>query len=518
MALRVMGLGSLCAIALASISCTDLESPGDRAGAKDSGNTGTEAGSAGEGGSSGIGGGAGAGMSGQSGGTGMSGSGGSGGTAGTMGSQDSGMDSSAAMDAEAGADDADIGGDADASDAEVDGALRGRVIDYNGNAVPGISVTLNGVSVLTGTQGEFAFDSAPGMYSISLSVAFTSGGSFVLAGYLFVDLTRRDPTLQVFHGLPRRGGWVVRNVSGATLPVPNDEKVLWQVASQYDSTDFDISSSGTRFTVYWHGPEVIEAHAHAIRILNSAPPRLPLSYLGHDEASFTLSTMADGVHALDLSASEPLPSDVVAGTITGTNGGARENHVYVRFEDDVAIQVVEHYGQNDEYSYPVPMIANSSIAVAATRGGLSALPYAVAYDDGVAPGATDVDLEIPVAATLSAPGTGATNVDQDTSFQWSGPDQVYMFAAKVLNASEYYYVITPHKEAKLPVLETSEPSFRHDTVYTWTVTTHGTFATMDEATGPEGYLDSYCYGRLRGPRRGPGSHTESTQRSFTTAP
>jgi len=442
---------------------------------------------------------------------------------GTDASADSGTEVDAQTDS--GANDADVeggadGGDADAGYPEPARPIRGRVIDYYENAVPGVSVTLNGASVMTDERGEFEFENAPATYSIGLSISYMDGGAmFALSGYLFVDLTRRDPTLQVYQGLRRVSGYLTRRVAGATFPVPNDEIIPWQLTSQYGSTDFDATTAMPRFTVYWQGPPVVEgARAHAIRILRSAPPRLPISYLAHDEASFTLSTTEAAVHDLDLSSTEPLPSDFVSGTVTGSNGGVRSNNVYVRFTDDVAVEVVEHGATTDEYSYLVPSIANSSIAVVATRGQSDLPPYAVAYGEGIAPGATNVDLEIPVAATLIAPTPGATNVDENTLFSWSGEDQVYMFSAKRGTHNEYYYVITADKEAKLPILQTTEPGFVPNVDYAWSVRTHRKFATVDEATGPDGYLDSYCYGRLAGPRRGAGTHTWSAQRVFTSKP
>lgn len=504
MAIHMKRFGSVCALALALTGCTGLKSPDERAATHDSGiagmagMAGTEAGSAGEGGSSG------AGMSGQ--GAGMS---------------DSGMDSGIDADVETDAsmNDADVDNDTDGGDADSGrvGPIHGRVIDYNENAVPGVSVALDGVTVVTDDRGEFDFEGVPATFSISLSISYTDGGAFVLAGYLFVDLTRRDPTLQVYQGLARRSGYLTRTTA-ATFPVPGGQRLSWQLAGPYGSTAQDIASAAPRFTVYWNGPEQVDATAHAIRMLNSSPSNLPMSYLAHDEAPVTLSTTVDASHALDLSSAGPLPSSMVSGSVTGSNGGMRENHVYVRFNDDVAIQVVHDYGETDEYSYLVPSLADSSIAVAATRGQSDAPPYAVAYNDGVAADATNVDLDIPLAATLIAPAPGATNVDENTLFSWSGEDQVYMFTAKAESFAQYYYVITADKEAKLPILQTSEPGFRANTRYVWSVQTHRRFATVDEAAGADGYLDSYCYARLSGPRRGPGTHTWSAEHIFTSKP
>jgi hypothetical protein len=41
---------------------------------------------------------------------------------------------------------------------------------------------------------------------------------------------------------------------------------------------------------------------------------------------------------------------------------------------------------------------------------------------------------------------------------------------------------------------------------------------VDDATGPNGFLDAYCTGEVSGPAHGNGTHTQSTELLFTTAP
>jgi hypothetical protein len=52
------------------------------------------------------------------------------------------------------------------------------------------------------------------------------------------------------------------------------------------------------------------------------------------------------------------------------------------------------------------------------------------------------------------------------------------------------------------------------------VEVHGTAETMDEATGPDGFLDSFSYNgsEPHGPRRGGGTYSYSQRRVLTTAP
>lgn len=542
MAISIGRTGLWCALGLTVIGCTGLRSPGERA-SFDSGLTGDDGGVSGAGGSAGV--------SGQGGSdAGMSGSGsGAGGHSGMPATGDGGGDGDGDGDGEldAGADaepndsgmdsggdaepDADIdsgvdsgvdsGGDAGGDgDTEPTDAIAGRVIDYYENPVAGVPVTLNGVTVMTNATGDFEFESAPPTYSISLSITFPVNGLPQQAGYLFVDLTRRDPTLQVVRGNAVRSGNVMRTATGPSFPLPNNEDIVWDVAGQYGESEGEFTGQTQTSTVQWEGPVEAVAHAHAIHYVSTtSSPIVPMTYLAHDGESFVVNDDVTTSYTLDLRSSQPLIPATVSGTFTAPTGGTRENHVYVRFPDDAAVKILTDGTTNGGYSFLVPQIAMSSIAIAATHGGSFGPPYAVAYVDGVAPGATDVDLEVPVPATPIAPATGATNVDENTTFSWSGDDQVYMFVAR--EASIYYetfYVITAAKQATLPLSHVTVPALRRNQTYLWNVRTHRRFATVDDATGPDGYLDSYCYGRLRGPRRGAGTHTASLNYSFTTAP
>jgi hypothetical protein len=50
------------------------------------------------------------------------------------------------------------------------------------------------------------------------------------------------------------------------------------------------------------------------------------------------------------------------------------------------------------------------------------------------------------------------------------------------------------------------------------VSTHNHYDSVDDATGPDGFLDAYCTGEISGPARGNGTHTDSARLTFKTAP
>ena len=412
-------------------------------------------------------------MSGQSGGSaGMSGvTGGIGGRAGAQSSGGTGGSAGSISDGgpdEDGDTEESIDGADDSGDSEVTpdptGPVVGKVIDYYENPVPDIQVTLNGVTVITDADGEFGFGATPATYSISLSLELARFGGAELAGYLFVDLTRRDPTLQVYHGLSRRSGDVTRNVDGVTFPLPNDEEIAMDFAGTYGGFEGELTQATITGSGDWEGPAEVQGHVHAIRYVNaSSAPNVPTTYLAHDSQPLALDDNSTASFTVDLSSTSPLAADLISGEVTSGGVGGRYNHVFVRFADDAAVEVISVGASAAAYSYLVPSIPNGSIAIAAARNYQSFPPFAVAYRDGVAPGATAADLEIPEPATLVSPGPAATNIDENTVFR--GPDGSSLYVRRQATNFRIYYVITARKEAQLP-LSGDLARLVHNTAYT----------------------------------------------------
>jgi hypothetical protein len=222
------------------------------------------------------------------------------------------------------------------------------------------------------------------------------------AGYLFVGLSRRNPTLQVVHGLPEERGDITRNVEGVTFPLPSTEQIAFDFASRYGGLAGVIDSDGASSAANWAGPGEVSGDMHAIRLARSASaPQLPTDYLAHDSAPLALAQMQDTTLELDLSSSSSLASDTIFGNVTGFGPGARTNHVFVRFTDDVAVQIIDHVEPEAAYEYHVPSIPNGSITIAALRGTLASPPFAVRYREGIAPGASNLDVDVPLPPTRS---------------------------------------------------------------------------------------------------------------------
>ena len=182
----------------------------------------------------------------------------------------------------------------------------------------------------------------------------------------------------------------------------------------------------------------------------------------------------------------------------------------MRFTDTTAIMLASDTAATGSFSYIVPNLSNAVIDVVAKNEQNNA--FAAALQDNVAPNQSGITLNIPTIATLSAPADGKTNVDETTLFQWQSDAKVYLFCAY----SDYNYdalcVVTSQKQTHLPAAPTVAGMN-----YDWTIETHDDFASVDAASGPEGYLSSYAYARVRGPKRGNTTYAESARRKFTSA-
>jgi len=483
----------------------------------------------GSGGKGGRGGSGGAGRSGNGGSAaeaGASGNAGGGGTAGAAGEAGSAGSSGSAADAGMDADVAGSGG-SDAPDSGPDSGppdttVTGKVIDYYRNPVKDVAIKIGDATTTTNAAGVFTVEDVAEKYDVALTVSAKRYGATKpeIAGWLFVGLTRRDPTLQVYRAQPLVSGDVSITTNN-TFPLPANDELSLAFGTSFG--EYNVSPSAMLYnpSVSWEGPDAITGTVHALRWTNaSAPPAVPTMYLAHQEQAVGLNVNTATSITLDLSSAAPLPSSTVAGTVTAPSFADRINAVFLRYSDNAAIELVSDYTNPATFSYTVPSgIANTSIVVAATVNSPSYAPFAVAYTDGITPGTTGITLEVPSPATLLTPSGGSSNITNDELFKWTADvDQVFVFHAESVDFYESYRVVTTAKEARIPSPPTTNLPLLANAQYTWSVSTHIPKASVDEAAGPEGFLDAYCYGAIGGPSRGAGSHTVSARFLFTTAP
>jgi hypothetical protein len=199
--------------------------------------------------------------------------------------------------------------------------------------------------------------------------------------------------------------------------------------------------------------------------------------------------------------------------------------VFLRFDTGAAMGLVSDSEGPNSFSYLVPTIPNSTLTVAASEGWDNYDgPFALVYESGLASG-DKPDLKIPTPVTLAAPASGITGVNATTKFTFTapagnpGPFVVRFSNDDATGPYEDLWVVTADKQLTIPPVLDGGFALNPNNQHSWNVETHGSFASVDAMTGPEGFWDMFKWqGGPVGPLKDGGTWTLSAQRYFTTAP
>ncbi len=401
-----------------------------------------------------------------------------------------------------------------------DSTVRGRVIDFWRHPIPNIPVEVNGTVTTTDDDGEFEVADVPAVYDASFVVQNVGRYGQFTHGWVYQDLTRRDPTLQIYQGLTYHSERV--ELLGENVTEIDDPLLGLSIAGP-DGSFPTSSTNPTAFnpsSVDWHGPVATTATAHALFMRLNPDNDFPIDYVAYDSPRVALVDGAPPTVRLDLSRDE-IPAGNLLGTVTAPVDPDRSNQVFVRFPTGGAIKLLSDAAGPDSFSYLVPNLPQGSLTVAASatyaNGGLS-----IAHEDGLSGGSEPVALTLPTPSGLAAPAGGANGVDSTTSFQFIGsPD----CDAYLVTMSSYYYnsalyVVTSREEFNIPEVLGGDFQLLPDDLVEWWVETHGDAGSVDEMAASGGFMDAFSADEEtpKGPRLGSGSYTASSRRSFTTAP
>ncbi len=413
------------------------------------------------------------------------------------------------------------GGEGGAGGGGADGIpVRGTVIDFWGHPIPSVAVDIGGTTATTDEDGQFTIAAVPDRYDVTFVVEYQSGGATNTRGWAYLGLTRRDPTLQVYDGLDRRSGEYSATQTGGDFSGATDP--TWTIAfggNDGAGFDADLGEAGVGSgTTYWYGSASTTATVHALLWYRDVL-ELP-TYLAYDSQNVALSTTNAARPVMDLGGN-PLDSGTLVGSVVPGSLGNRGNAVYLRFPSGAAIPVVEDAAGLDDFTYVVPALGGASLSVAASEGDSLYGPFALAHADGLTSTATPA-LTIPEPAAPHLPAASATNVSVGTEFAFVGASGVGGHLVHIMDggSSQGLYVVTDETSFTFP--EVAGFALRAGGTHSWTIETHGDFATVDEMTGSNGFLDAYSFERTvtvpQGRRTGAGTHTISAERDFVTAP
>jgi hypothetical protein len=391
------------------------------------------------------------------------------------------------------------------------GTVSGTVIDFWKHPLANVPVGIGSVTAITDRDGKFSIPDVTPPYDIWLRIETPSPGY----AWVYLGLTHLTPTLQVEDGTATaRSASLTLYADGAEFD-PEDT-VSYTVGTPDGSYSNTIGSTGSNPYPSWEGPAMTNATVHALwwaRQPEATAPG-PESYLAYTTQAALLADSGDFEYRLDLSP-RTVPTRVVQGTVRRSIDEYPSNFLFLRFASNGVMELSQDSASTENFAYTVPEIADAEVVVAASHGNSNG-PYGVAYAVASGP---NVSLEPPNPPNVISPAASVDNVGPNTVFEWTDVSGIRVLHIEDVDYYRGLYVVTTENRVTFPFVG-GDFALRASGVHTWTVEVHGTAQTMDEATGSEGFLDSFSYAteQPRGPRRGDGSYAYSQIRSFTTPP
>ncbi len=399
--------------------------------------------------------------------------------------------------------------------------VQGRVINFFQHAVPGARVTIGETTVTTGDNGEFRIADVPASYDATILIATEGSESLPRDVTRYEGLTRRDPTLQVRENATARKytnvDVTISGVDFANLAEGERVELCYSGPESISIPSFTVREATASENLGWYGSNTARYIAHAIRLFHPPGQVEPRDFYSYDSQVVYLTDGQPAAISFELPKTSVLPVATFNGTFEGAAGTNAFLTVYLRFPDHGTLELFTDESGPSSFSYAYPSIPGSSITVMAWAGGGSNNGdwERSMHIDGISPTSTfEVSLALPEMPSLLGPPDDAT-VDDQTVFSWSGSAQVHVFQAYAYEQEDAFLVITEKRETKLPEAPSLDvPSAER---MSWSVATHGSFGSVDEAAGPQGFMDTcQFYYRPVGPDRGKGTFTQSSERHVMT--
>ena len=404
-------------------------------------------------------------------------------------------------------------------------AVHGTVIDFWGHHLPAVPIAIDGKQTTTDAQGAFTVENVGATYDASLLIQYMAGKPRKL-GWVFQGLSRRDPTLQVYEGLPdKQGALDIQPNNPATL---TNDRTLTVALGGPDgaSRHSDVSGPGTDgSTIAWQGPDETQMTAYALIWEQDPDTDFPTKFIAYDSTLVALSskTVTHSKASFNLAA-DSIANATIGGKVTGSGFADRTNLVYLRFPSNAVMKLLDHHPTIDGFSYVVPTIAGATATFAASDGDVYS-DYGVVHKDGLAPNTANISAAIPTPARMlgAAPDINSVSATTQFSFKAGNSGSVPFVASFTLvdtDVDERLYVVS----AKAPFLLPGNAMYalKAGETYSWHIETHGAPANVDAMAGPMGFLDSFSNSNFddepQGPSMGDGSFTQSATVNVKLAP
>lgn len=408
--------------------------------------------------------------------------------------------------------------------------ISGKVENLWGYPLSDVSVTLrwatDSASATTDATGAFDVDGVETPYDVSFVVETTYEGALTgIEGWSFLGLTREEPVFRVEYGGPESYSEAFIETKGVqSAPEPS---VGFAIGTPFGRNSALYRGTGAfDDNVYIDGPRKAAGTAHALSFLTDSATQLPTSYLGYASAPIVIdTTQADSdLVTLDLTPpTQKLVVDTVAGTVVGDSLTGPRNAAWLIFAGNAALPLAIETSAHQSFSYLVPELEESSVmVVAAASGWGSTPPIRIGYLLDLHPGQSDVQVEVPTAASLGALAADA-KVSADTVFSWEASSAVSVLLLEQLpqdDTPRRLHVVTTSNSARIPVGLFDDMGFNPAQSCRWSVESHGAdLRDVDATTGEAGFLTSFFDdGTPKGPLRAGGAYSRSVEERCSFQP
>lgn len=414
-------------------------------------------------------------------------------------------------------------------------AITGTVVDIWRRPVSGCPVALGAATTVTGSHGEFRFESVTPPYDIAFAVDGVPNTSLATELWLYTGLTRADPTLQFDRVLVNHQTDLY--IERTNIPTAGAGSGSAQVGlgMSFAAPGLELDASGLTpnggFAIgnYWSGASSLTGSVHSLAWLSPSGDTqgLDLEFLSYREQPFTLiddpSLGAPSPRVtLDFSPND-VPSETYSVKIPGADpvAGIVLSSAVV-FDSNAAIWLTRRKNPEATSEVPMPLLRGANALFAASRHGPQPGRLGQSYEivHRVADSSASVtELALPSPRTLTAPDDEALDVTALTRFEWSEDASVSVLHIACETSPLDVHVVTAASSATWPLVSLPDSAFPSGSQCSWSVETHGSFAATDDAAGPNGFVDAcdhldYCDDA---PLFDDGSWTRSSPRAFTTA-
>jgi hypothetical protein len=401
--------------------------------------------------------------------------------------------------------------------------LGGTVIGLNGLPARGIEVAVHGAGgpvQTSGTDGSFDFGTVPVPYDVTIHDAAAQHS------VTYLGLTLAHPTLLMVGSVtgPQHQTAVHGQVTGGFgYPAPANGKTQVAFGSRETSVRRSVPPATGTFefpSLAWFGPLQTEGGLHALQwyVDPAQPLGPPTSYSGYARRSLTLSSTVPSHAGQDL-AILPVSEGSLSGvTRVPANYTWAIRWLSIQFESGAAMELGIEGITTESFSFVTPRVSDGAPTILAFATG--------PQDTGgmvVAPGLPDtqsgIDLQLPVAPTLSEPSDGAVGVGPATMFRWSSSvPRVHVVRFQDGASGRVYDVLTDRTEVTLPELDLLGIAFAGGAMHDWRVYGLEPYPTVDAvADSGDAFLSAWLESPFFHPVRR-AKQSVSTSWEFTLAP